>query len=631
MSRFHRSKAKPKYSEDFNAINAWKGVADILDGYAGRLMDGLLNAVKETAARAVGFTANPCGSAFDDTAYLQYRALLGSYNAVLTFYSQNRAFFVTPGLTALLDGVASILSSQVHLAADAADNPLEAESNDIMKLADSRFRKCYDARVRLLRETEASEWILDIRDQFLSGWPGANIEAAQAAAGAAITLLLNRLDASGGLEYFYQCYLSAAHFQWKQLTDLSVRPVLSYYREQLEKEYGILCPIIKIQVRALEQQMEKLTESSAEKDCADQMLCRLREAYQHLGRALTDTQTLSANAAPNVLAYPGFAAYVQANAAPDSFIQPDELRAVTGAFAESNKRYGAAVARQADLQLTRLGKQFDAVKSRYAYRNGLSEVTALAEEFAAIFDNIGHTYRLHQGALAQTDETTAGILAGLSETLAIKTDSLRESRSTFSEEFAQALAALPEPPAIPPEDAAGIAGRAADAFARQFRLLPYDIRKLYSRVPQAMEAIITGDEAFTAHRRRLERDSAQRDDKVEKVLLRYLRESLLYEIVTFEELLQYSVSRLRTVENEAVALYVAAVDKAAWQLEAALRKSGIEPVRPAPHEPFNARIHEVLMAEKCEGFAKGEIIKPVNTGYRRGEIVLLRANVIAAQ
>jgi hypothetical protein len=39
----------------------------------------------------------------------------------------------------------------------------------------------------------------------------------------------------------------------------------------------------------------------------------------------------------------------------------------------------------------------------------------------------------------------------------------------------------------------------------------------------------------------------------------------------------------------------------------------------------------VLIAEEAAGFAKGEIIKCMSTGYRHGADVLVRANVIAAR
>jgi len=46
---------------------------------------------------------------------------------------------------------------------------------------------------------------------------------------------------------------------------------------------------------------------------------------------------------------------------------------------------------------------------------------------------------------------------------------------------------------------------------------------------------------------------------------------------------------------------------------------------------FNPKEHEVLMAESNADFKKGEIVKVMNSGYRRKDLILLRANVIAAR
>ncbi|MCL2753821.1 MAG: nucleotide exchange factor GrpE, partial [Defluviitaleaceae bacterium] len=60
-------------------------------------------------------------------------------------------------------------------------------------------------------------------------------------------------------------------------------------------------------------------------------------------------------------------------------------------------------------------------------------------------------------------------------------------------------------------------------------------------------------------------------------------------------------------------------------------KFGIEKISPKTHEQFNAKEHEVLMAEQKEGFTKGEIIKTINSGYRYNDTIIVRANVIAAR
>ena len=62
-----------------------------------------------------------------------------------------------------------------------------------------------------------------------------------------------------------------------------------------------------------------------------------------------------------------------------------------------------------------------------------------------------------------------------------------------------------------------------------------------------------------------------------------------------------------------------------------LKKNNIDLIRPTPHEMFNPKEHEILMAETLSDFKKGEIVKLMNSGYRQRETVLMRANVIVAR
>ncbi len=58
---------------------------------------------------------------------------------------------------------------------------------------------------------------------------------------------------------------------------------------------------------------------------------------------------------------------------------------------------------------------------------------------------------------------------------------------------------------------------------------------------------------------------------------------------------------------------------------------GVDIIAPKPHDIFNGKEHEVIMAEKNNDFKKGEIIKLINSGYKNKNYIILRANVIAAK
>jgi len=137
--------------------------------------------------------------------------------------------------------------------------------------------------------------------------------------------------------------------------------------------------------------------------------------------------------------------------------------------------------------------------------------------------------------------------------------------------------------------------------------------------------------AITAYNDKLTKHIANNQAKLDKASLRYKKEALLYEISTFEEILYYSVSRLRESTLPHVAAAVQILDETIFVLEEHIRTRGITIIRPNPHEPFNGREHEVLTAEEQEGFAKGQIIKTMVSGYKQNDQVIIRANVVAAR
>lgn len=120
-------------------------------------------------------------------------------------------------------------------------------------------------------------------------------------------------------------------------------------------------------------------------------------------------------------------------------------------------------------------------------------------------------------------------------------------------------------------------------------------------------------------------------NKGAKQSLKYKKEILLFEISTFEEILTYSVSRLLDSESEEIKNSANVFTEAFDQLEVILKKNNIQMIRPVPHDLFNAKEHEVLIAEKHDEFKKGEIIKVVNAGFMQDGSIIIRANVIAAK
>jgi len=118
---------------------------------------------------------------------------------------------------------------------------------------------------------------------------------------------------------------------------------------------------------------------------------------------------------------------------------------------------------------------------------------------------------------------------------------------------------------------------------------------------------------------------------IKKLELAFKKECLFFEIVTFEEILNYSGLKLKDSESEAAKACFRVLDEADFNLRSITRKYGIDIIEPAVHELFNGRYHEVIMAKEEEGFSRGEITKLLSRGYREGQTVYARANVICAK
>ena len=260
------------------------------------------------------------------------------------------------------------------------------------------------------------------------------------------------------------------------------------------------------------------------------------------------------------------------------------------------------------------------LKAAYKMQRMIGVEILIAEEAAALFST---AYTLLAEGEPDGTKTEGQIIAGITETLEIKIESLRESIQAFNGESAGLLQSF----AKEKNDVTDEIKEAAYLTIREAWLSdPPTETDLPCFLARCRES-----EAFAPYRTDYEKHVNHYTAKMEKAALRFKKEILLYEVCTYEEILTHIVSRLKESDNEAVLTAAQKLHETYAALEVLLRKNNITPIRPAPHDAFNGKEHEVLVAEKQEGFAKGEIIKLVGSGYRHNDQVLMRANVIAAR
>jgi molecular chaperone GrpE (heat shock protein) len=119
--------------------------------------------------------------------------------------------------------------------------------------------------------------------------------------------------------------------------------------------------------------------------------------------------------------------------------------------------------------------------------------------------------------------------------------------------------------------------------------------------------------------------------KLRKKLDEFLKTKVFSEIISLEEIENYSVPKLQESDDPSTADYLSVFNEAIDRINKILDDRGIMRIAPNPRDQFEAQYHEILLAESREGFSKGEIIKLVSKGFMEGDKVYIRANVIASR
>jgi len=411
----------------------------------------------------------------------------------------------------------------------------------------------------------------------------------------------------------YNHYREGLRFCLAGLDDLHARKAARLYSDLLKREFEELENIIRVQVRALEDTpIENAVHVGLPEDepIVSRVLDLLREAYQQTGPVVNELlHTPESNPEP----YRTFEEFTEGllSAIKSEVSKPrdaeefyQKLEAETYAlFDELRVNYLKAAYR---LQLIISGDILLADEISEAFKKVLGEIEDLNEGLEEDEDNIEHDIQI-----------------GIAETISIKIDSLKESTQSFNKQGMALLKAFSAEKTDAPEEE-------RKAAVKEVRALWMENPPERAGLDAFFEQCLQG-EIFAPYREAVEKARNEYFNKAEKAALRFKKEVLLYEICTYEEILTHSASRLRESAQEVPRKAAGLLDDAFRALEVILKKNNISIIRPLPHEPFNAKEHEVLVAEHHEGFSKGEIIKIMTAGYRHKEQIIIRANVIAAR
>ncbi|MCL2357758.1 MAG: nucleotide exchange factor GrpE [Defluviitaleaceae bacterium] len=374
----------------------------------------------------------------------------------------------------------------------------------------------------------------------------------------------------------FDIYRNAMHDCRTRIDDLHGRKIARLYIELIEREWEELGNIINVQVRALK-----------ETGARDAVIFSIADA---LGDVYLQTEPIVKNLRVRKTYNEG-----QITVQFENKILPalEEMRRADG------KKFFAALDAQtvAAFDEIEIGRK----KAAYNFRREIAGVVLLATEIRRVFENL------------HLPEIKNEILAGIRETFEIKISGLSEGIAEFEKNGEEIIKKF--------SSERPVTGLSA--------ILP-QVRDAWLENPPKESGTATFFENALAPCREIAKKHIDAyAQRLEKASLRFKKEVLLYEICTYEEILTHSVPRLR--ESDEAETAVSALDDGFLALVVILKKNNIEIIRPAAKSQFNAREHEVLVAEKNPDFRKGEIIKVMTAGYRFKEQVILRANVIAAR
>jgi len=529
----------------------------------------------------------------DERAYDRFMHLMGDYQTAIQYIES--ATDLPPLVDELLAGILDILQSRLrHFdesePTDPETNPVTEEKAEIIART---FECIQNYPVHVPAEARVA-----LRGAFL-------LHGACALYDETITHLPD-----GALEAFYAHYNEGLRFCLSQLDDLHARKTARTYMDLVQREWEVLQDMIRVQAAALENINEENPEQTT---VAANVLNVLRQAYQQTGPLAEALQRLSASTPLRTEGYGTYETFVQRLAQAQTALQTD------APAPPDLQPFHAALAVEIDALFGQQRIAFLKIATQWPNR--------VADEINLVTEAIQIFRATHQSLVdnpIEATDTEVQILQGIIETMEIKIGSMMDSIGDFNGQTANLMQSF----AQEKNDVTDEIRQAAYTAIRTAWFMSPPINK--NDVP-AFFARCQAGTAFAPYRADYEKHVAFYNEKIEKAAIRFKREVLFYEAATYEEILTHSVSRLRESTSEHVQDTAANLEGAYNALEVLLCKNGITPIRPAPHDPFNGKEHEVLMAEQQEGFAKGEIIKRVGSGYRLGDMILVRANVIAAR
>lgn len=513
---------------------------------------------------------------YDEKVFEIYTSILESYKVFLKQY-KGANVILNDNIQKNLGGIIAVLESQISFF-DEKDNfginPILAEKKQIIANRLDIIYEKLNTIIKIKIEDLITDFIQNDDDQIKQ-------------------VFLSYLTDEIG-----KCYEENLKACFYSINDNENRRIISYYNDILAEEREILSSIIKVQIKAL----EDLCENDEEKDILNKLLKPIKEIYQFSNKefdCLTEN-IKSINASINI--------NIQKDTDDIFKIFEDILNV------EHNE---TSVSK--DKILNSL-KHFINKRLYFKYEETIQNLDILKKDikntnllFESINNKFIELYKFIEQNLNKYNETEfKDILNGIFESINIKLENLKESGKEYIL-FCKNLE----------KDIQGVKDFDINSFDYNLNeTFNYFIKQEFEQIIKYIDKNIF-DKNFYKYTNLIE--------KFNKNIYNFKKDVILFEITTFQEIINYSVVRLRESEKQEIIEFVLKIDQLIIDIQKILEINYIIMINPKPHTLFNVKEHEILIAEKSDEFKKGEIIKVLNCGYKILDEIIIRANVIAAK
>lgn len=586
-------------------------------------------------------------SKYDEKIFEYFEHLMHHYQSTIQLFYDNEEKIKTGKAKEILKGICSVLSSQLkqfkeNQLVDQGISDPKASVNPI-KLEKDRFL------------TEQKISILNLLDELEKQWMTHSMEESIVNNRKYLTIVTKEEDKeiefieqaynqliNDLLDSLYKGYIKKSAKGIQKLNDFHLRKAANFYYESIKQERENVEAIIKIQVNALEEEMKNENYENDEQQIIQEILHTIREAYQHVGKEIESLELFFKEAENNpnkvVLFTPQeFREYLKEEGM-KSYINDINIRRKVKLKVdepcESRKYFEIFTNEWESLKDDILKIYIEKMNLQEfieKINKSLKDNIDLSNTIIKLFSEFVKNYEIQKDNINE-DVEYIPIIDGIYETISIKVESLTENTESFSCMISKVNQNIQEE--INPSVLENVFGIIILERYNRF------INEPINNHPIEKDSFIQWgeeylkkelEEGFELFTKRIKLIIEKLEQEANKKTNKFLKEYLLFEISTYEEIVNYSVSRLRQEDDAFVCDYVKNIDRLTLDLEKVLEEYKIELVEPVPHEKFNGREHEVLMAEVREGFNKGEIIKTLNKGYRYNNQIILKANVVAGK